>query len=63
MKINVSKTDVIQFISSRNRRSSYQFRLGTQSVEVVEKYKYLGVFLEEFFKYQTTANVLEESTG
>ncbi len=57
------QTNVMHFRNSGNRRTSYQFRLGTQSVEVVEKYKYLGVFLDEFLKCHTAANILRESAG
>ena len=32
-------------------------------MEVVAKYKYLGVFLDDFLKYRTTANILGESVG
>ena len=44
MKIDISKSNVIDFRNSRNSRTSYQFLLETQSVEVVKKYKYLGLF-------------------
>ncbi len=32
-------------------------------LEIVHKYKYLGVLLDEFLKFDTVASVLAESSG
>ena len=45
LKINISKTKIIIFSKGKRKRSNFRFMINDQKIEVVEKYKYLGVIL------------------
>jgi hypothetical protein len=43
LKINISKTKIIIFSKGKRKWSNFRFMINDQKIEVVEKYKYLGV--------------------
>ena len=45
LKINISKTKIIIFSKGKRKWSNFRFMINDQKIEVVEKYKYLGVIL------------------
>ena len=46
LKINISKTKIIIFSKGKRKWSNFRFMMiNDQKIEVVEKYKYLGVIL------------------
>jgi len=45
LKINISKTKIIIFSKGKRKPSQDKFLINEQEIEVVEKYKYLGVIL------------------
>lgn len=45
LKINISKTKIIIFNKGKRKPSQDKFLINEQEIEVVEKYKYLGVIL------------------
>ncbi len=63
MKINNSKTKVIHFRNIRRPGSRFVFKYGDSTLEIVNKYKYLGVFLDEFLNFDSVASMLAESSG
>ena len=63
MKIYESKTKIMHFRNTRKPRSRYSFKFGESILETVEMYKYLGVFLDEYVKFDKVASVLAESSG
>jgi hypothetical protein len=44
-------------------RTEISFNLGNNELEIVERYKYLGVILDAHLVYSVTASTLAESTG
>ncbi len=58
MKINNDKTMVIHFRNKSTKIIDVTFQLGEHEVKKVDKYQYLGVYLDEYLDYQTIANTL-----
>ena len=63
LKINYSKTNLIHFRTRRKPRTHFIFRYEDVPLEVVEKYKYLGVYFNEFLNFDESSNILAESSG
>ena len=61
LKVNISKTNIVHFRCKNNPLSDVNFMYGTQNVEIVSKYKYLGVVLNEFLDYSLIAETLSDS--
>ena len=51
MEVNVSKTKIVHFRQQHKRRTQAQFWIGGKSLEVVDRYKYLGISVEEFGQF------------
>lgn len=45
LKINTNKTKIMIFSKGKRKSSSYNFTLNEQRLDIVEKYKYLGILL------------------
>ena len=56
--INTSKTQIICFRNKSKRKANVEFKFGGNMIEVVVKYKYLGLFLTEHLDYSHMAEVL-----
>ena len=63
MIVNVGKSKIVHFRKSNLPRSTCTFKLGDVTLDYVDKYKYLGIVLEEFLNYSVTAKVLSDSGG
>ena len=59
MKVNVSKSKIVHYRPS----GQFVFKLGSENLEVVSQYKYLGLVLNEFLDFSITAARLAESAG
>ncbi len=47
-----------KIVHKRKKPTSMSFFLGNFIIEIIDKYKYLGIFLEEFLDYKCTASML-----
>lgn len=63
LTVNIDKTKVVHFRNKRKRATEHQFKLNDRVIERVEKYKYLGVYLDEYLDMENTANILSEAAG
>ena len=63
MKVNVSKSKIVHYRPSGQERTQFVFKLGSENLEVVSQYKYLGLVLNEFLDFSITAALLAESAG
>ena len=63
MKINMSKSKVTHFRKQGQARSDTQLKIGDANIEYVDKYKYLGVFFDEFLLFDTHSEVMTKSGG
>ena len=48
MAVNSDKTKIIHFRPACNEKSEFSFSMGSNSLEIVSNYKYLGVMFDEF---------------
>ncbi len=64
MKINNDKTKVIiHFRKISTKIINVTFQLDEHEVKKVDRYKYLGVYLDEYLDYETIANTLSGAAG
>lgn len=63
LKVNIEKTKVIHFRTSRQTLTDTAFTYGDLDLETVSKYKYLGVILDEYLKYDYCIKALADSSG
>ena len=61
--INEEKSQIIHFRPKGARRSDFLFNFGTFRLKFVEKYKYLGIILNEYLNYSVITKALSESAG
>ena len=63
MSVNISKSQIIHFRPTKCKRSEFIWTLGDQNLEVVPKYKYLGVYLNEHMDFSYTADILSTAAS
>ncbi len=63
MRVNVNKSKVIHFRTKSQAQTDIDFTLGNNSLEKVNKYKYLGVIFDSSLYFETTAEFLAKSGG
>ena len=63
MCVNVKKSAVMHFRNRRTPRTQYQFKYKSQTINVVQSYKYLGIIFEEYMDFKVTSDVLANSAG
>ena len=63
MKVNVNKTKIVHFRNKGQQHTHFNFSYGSEDIEVVESYKYLGLIFDDHLDYNTTANALSGSAG
>ena len=51
LKVNITKSNVIPFRNARKRRSDVVFNIGTNKIDYVSSYKYLGLILDEHLTF------------
>ena len=61
MKVNMSKTKIMEIRRKGTERSIAKFKLGNHTVEKCSEYKYLGVFFDEFLEFKKSYEVLTAS--
>ena len=48
--MNVEKCNVIHFRKKRTKQTRCVFKIGEQTIQITQSYKYLGVVLNEFLE-------------
>ena len=61
--VNLAKTNVVHFRAKRRKLSQYKFYYGTNVIDYVCKYKYLGVVFHEHMDFIECANYLADAAG
>ena len=61
MRVNIKKTKVVHFRVASQNRTNFHFKFNEEEINCVEKYKYLGVILQENLDFNVTASVLAGS--
>ena len=63
MCINNEKTKIVHFRNPSNMRSNFHFICGDKDIDFTDKYKYLGLILNEYLDYHVTAKAVSQSDG
>ena len=63
LKVNIEKTKVVHFRTSRHTVADTGFTYGDLDLETVSQYKYLGVILDEHSKCDYPIKPLADSSG
>ena len=63
IKINSEKSKVVHIRPNSKPRTHYIFKCGDDTVEVVDKYKYLGLILTEYLDYKFMADTVAKSAS
>ncbi len=63
IKFNARKSNIVHFRKTSQPRSSFKFILGNTELNVVEKYKYLGIILNELLHYGVTAEICSDAAN
>lgn len=61
--INTDKSKVVHFRSGRRPRTSFQFKIGDNMLQITEQYKYLGVIFHEKKTFESNADNLAKAGG
>ena len=61
LKVNINKTNVIHFRPKSQTQSNFEFKYGQHHIEYTNKYKYLGIILNEHLEYSIIAETLANS--
>ena len=59
--INTAKTQVVHFRNRKSPRSAFQFSLNGVNLDTVQKYRYLGLVINEHIDMSETAKVVAQS--
>ena len=49
--VNANELKVVHFQKSTSRKKEYHFNKGTEIVDLVQQYTYLGILLDEHLKF------------
>ncbi len=63
MKTNRDKTKIVHFRKKSVSRSKHEFNLDGNNIEIVDKYKYLGIYFDEFLDFKCTASMFAGTGG
>ncbi len=63
MRVNIKKTKIILFRTKTQPRTDFNFMFNNEIVECVDKYKYLGIILDQYLDFNITATVLASSAS
>ena len=63
MAVNLDKTKVMHFRNKRKQITKYCFTYENSQIEIVNRYKYLGVLLDDYLDFSTTAELLAGAAG
>ncbi len=63
LRINEGKSNIVHFRNRRKQRTSNNFQLCGKELNIVDKYKYLGIIMNEFLDYTVTADILAGAAG
>ena len=55
MKVNLGKTKVVHFRRTSTKKTKSLFKFGSENIEIVDSYTYLGILLTEHLDYNAMA--------
>jgi len=63
LQVNTSKSNIVHFRPNSTARTGFNFKCGQADLIIVEKYKYLGLVLNEFLDFNVTAKMVAQSAS
>ena len=63
LNINCTKTEIIQFRKMSENESEFEFKIGNNIIQKVNRYKYLGVELNYCLNFTETVNTLATASS
>ncbi len=63
MSINKTKTNVVHFRNKHQLRTQYVFKIGNNSLNVVDRYKYLRIILNEFVEFEVIVSTFADAAS
>uniref|UniRef100_A0ABM0MRX3 RNA-directed DNA polymerase from mobile element jockey-like n=1 Tax=Saccoglossus kowalevskii TaxID=10224 RepID=A0ABM0MRX3_SACKO len=63
IRVNNVKSKMLHFRKASEARSAFQFCIGDDVLDYTDKYKYLGIVLDEFVDYPVTAGIAADSAS
>ena len=63
MVVNAKKSNIVHFRNSAKPKTQHVFKLGTDKLDLVASYKYLGLILSEHLDYSVTAKIVAQAAG
>ncbi len=63
MKLNINKSNIVHFRNVNDKKSNCVSKYGECELEIVDKYKYLGIVLNEHLEYSMVAMIPANSVG
>lgn len=61
MRVNIKKTKIVHFRVKSQPKTTVQFIFNNENIDCIDKYRYLGIFLDEHLDFNATATVLASS--
>ena len=61
--MNADKTNVMHFRHKRTTCTKFNFKFDHNELKIVDRYKYLGIILQENLDYNVTTSVLAGAAG
>ncbi len=63
LEINLSKTKIVHYRGSRRKQTKHKFLWENSQIDIVDGYKYLGVYLDEHLNFNTHCENIYKSAG
>ena len=63
LNLNMDKTKLVHYRIHGQDRSHNEFKFGEDTIQIVDKYKYLGLWIHEHLDYKVTVQPLASSAG
>ena len=63
MSVYAIKDNVMHFIPNSISRTTFGFTCGQWDLQIIDKYKYLGLVLNEFLDFSITAKLVAQSAS
>ena len=60
LEANLLKTEILHVRKSSVPCSKFQFKFGKRDINYCQRYKYLGLFIDQFLNFETMSNMLFE---
>ena len=61
--VNKNKTEVVHFRRKHKDRTSFEFSLGVNALNITDEYRYLGLVLNEHMDFSATGQILADAGG